>query len=64
MQLIIWTNLGRSLIFLNVTNFGFTSQGIEFDYVGASTEVKRHANFNNTSMVGYATTEKTNSASK
>lgn len=64
MQLIIWTNMGRSLIFNDVTNFGFTTQGIEFDYVGGSTGVARHANFNNTSMVGYATTEKTNSNSK
>lgn len=64
MQLILWTNLGRSLIFENVTNFGFTSQGIEFDYTGASTNVARHANFNNTSMVGYATTETTKSSAK
>lgn len=65
MQLIIWTNMGRSLVFDDVINFGFTSQGIEFDYVGASTNVTRHANFNNTSMVGYATTEeKTKSSAK
>lgn len=64
MQLIIWTNLGRSLIFNDVKNFGFTSQGIEFDYTGGSTGASRHANFNNTSMVGYATTEKTDSSSK
>lgn len=56
--------MGRSLIFNEVTNFGFTTQGIKFDYVGGSTGVARHANFNNTSMVGYATTEKTNSSSK
>lgn len=65
MELIIWTNMGRSLVFENVDNFGFTSQGIEFDYQGASTGKVRHANFNNTSMVGYATTlVKTKSASK
>lgn len=64
MQLIIWTNMGRSLIFENVTNFGFTSQGIEFDYVGASTDVERHANFNNTSMAGYATTEEISASSR
>lgn len=64
MELIIWTNLGRSLLFTDVTNFGFTSQGIEFDYVGGSTGVKRHANFNNTSMVGYATTKKTKASAK
>lgn len=64
MELVIWTNMGRSLVFENVTNFGFTTQGIEFDYVGASTGKTRHANFNNTSMVGYATTEKTKSSAK
>lgn len=64
MQLIIWTNMGRSLMFENVTNFSFHSQGIEFDYTGASTGVVRHANLNNTSMVGYATTNKTQSSSK
>lgn len=64
MQLIIWTNLGRSLMFENVTNFNFHSQGFEFDYVGASTGAARHANFNNTCVAGYATTEKTKSSSK
>ena len=64
MQLIIWTNMARSLMFEDVTNFSFTSQGIEFDYLGASTGVARHANLNNTSMVGYATTRKTESSSR
>lgn len=64
MQLIIWTNLGRSLMFENVTNFNFHSQGFEFDYVGASTGTQRHANFNNTCVAGYATTDKTASSSK
>lgn len=65
MQLIIWTNMCRSLMFNDVTNFSFHSQGIEFDYVGGSTGVARHANLNNMSMVGYATTDiKTNPSSK
>lgn len=64
MKLVVWTNMGRSLVFENVTNFGYTTQGIEFDYVGASTGESRHANFNNTSMVGYATSEKVSSSSK
>lgn len=65
MQLIIWTNMGRSLLFENVSNFGFHSQGFEFDYVGASTGKARHANFNNTCVAGYATTdEKTASSSR
>mgnify|MGYP000888433305 CR=1 FL=1 len=65
MQLIIWTNMGRSLLFNDVTNFNFYSQGFEFDYTGGSTGIARHANFNNTCVAGYATTDiKTNSSSK
>lgn len=64
MELIIWTQMGRSLMFYDVTNFNFHSQGFEFDYVGASTNVARHANFNNTSVAGYATTDKVKSGSK
>lgn len=57
MTLIVWTNMGRSLMFEDVNNFNFHSQGFEFDYYGASTGIKRHANFNNTSVAGYATTD-------
>lgn len=56
--------MGRSLMFRNVTNFNFHSQGFEFDYVSESTGTKRHANFNNTSVAGYASTDKTASTSK
>ena len=56
MELIVWTNMGRSLIFKNVTNFSFHTQGFEFDYFGVSTKKNRHANFNNTSVSGYALT--------
>lgn len=61
MELIIWTNLGRSLLFKNVTNLNYHTQGIEFDYEGVSTGAKRHANLNNTCMVGYATSDKVDS---
>ena len=64
MQLIIWTNLGRSLMFEQVTNFSFHTQGFEFDYVGGSTGVSRHANFNNTCVAGYAFPENIKSSSK
>jgi hypothetical protein len=64
MQLVIWTTFARSLVFNDVTNFNYHSQGIEFDYVGGSTGVKRHANFNNTAMAGYATTDKIESVAK
>jgi len=53
-EILIWTNMTRTLMFKNVTNFNFHSQGFEFDYAGISTGKKRHANFNNTSVVGYA----------
>lgn len=57
MELIIWTNLGRTLMFKNVSNFNYHTQGFEFGYVGVSTGKKRRANFNNTSVSGYAMTE-------
>lgn len=64
MELVIWTQMGRSLMFKNVTNFNYHSQGFEFDYEGESTGVTRHANFNNTSVAGFATTDKIASTSK
>lgn len=64
MQLIIWTQMARSLVFYNVTNFTFHSQGFEFDYISMTTDEAKHANFNNTSVAGYATTKKTQSSSK
>jgi DUF2075 family protein len=56
-EILIWTNMGRTLFFKNVTNFKYHTQGFEFDYQGVSTGKKRHANFNNTSVVGYALTD-------
>ena len=56
MELIVWTNMGRSLMFKGVTNFSFHTQGFEFDYEGVSTNTRRHANFNNTCVAGYALT--------
>ena len=43
-------------MFKGVTNFSFHTQGFEFDYEGVSTNTKRHANFNNTCVAGYALT--------
>jgi len=62
-ELIVWTNMGRSLIFKNVLNFNFHTQGFEFDYFGVSTGKQRHANFNNTSVSGYALTDTNETAS-
>jgi len=56
--------MGRSLIFKNVENFGFHTQGFEFDYRGESTGVNRHANFNNTCVAGYAMAESVDSSCK
>ena len=56
-EIVIWTNMGRSLMFKNVTMFKYHTQGFEFNYVGDSTGVSRHANFNNTSVVGFAITD-------
>jgi hypothetical protein len=53
-EILIWTNMGRTLFFKNVINFKYHTQGFEFDYKGVSTGKNRHANFNNTSVVGYA----------
>lgn len=64
MQLVVWTNMGRSLMFEDVKNFSFHSQGFEFDYLGGSTGVHRHANFNNTCVAGYAFPEQVSSSSK
>jgi len=65
MEVIVYTNMGRTYMFKNVQNFAFYTQGFEFDYEGASTGVVRHANFNNTCVAGYATTKnKTESASR
>lgn len=56
--------MGRTYVFENVSNFGFYAQGFEFDYEGASTGLTQHANFNNTCVAGYATTEKVQSSAK
>jgi len=61
-ELIVWTNMGRSLIFKNVVNLQFHTQGFEFDYYGVSTNKYRHANFN-TSVSGYALTGDSTEAS-
>jgi len=62
MELIVYTNMGRTYSFKGVKNFRFTTQGFEFDYHGVSTGVDRHANFNNTCVCGYAMSEEVDSS--
>lgn len=57
MNIIIFTNMGRTFHFKDVSNLEHTTQGIRFIYVGVSTGVERVVEFNNTSMAGYAVSE-------
>jgi len=57
-ELIVFTNTGATFKFGNVENFEYTTKGFKFQYLGVSTGVKRTANFDNTSTVGYAITQK------
>ena len=54
MEIIVFTNSGKTYSFKNVTNLILTTQGFEFDYTGIATGVTRHAVFNYTSVAGYA----------
>lgn len=54
MEIIIFTNTGQSLTFKNVANFKHSTQGFSFKYTGVSTGVTRKAEFNYTSVAGYA----------
>lgn len=54
MELIIFTTMGRTFKFVNVESFEPTTQGFKFTYTGVATGVTRNAEFNNTSVAGYA----------
>lgn len=54
MEIIVYTNAGATYKFENVSNFQYTTNGFKFEYVGASTGVKRTIEFNNTSTAGFA----------
>ena len=54
MEIIVFTNTGKSYTFKNVSNFNHTTQGFSFEYTGVTTEVTRKAEFNFTSVAGYA----------
>ena len=54
MELIIFTNAGKTFMFSNISNFRHTTQGFKFDYIGLSTSKERTAEFNYASVAGYA----------
>ncbi|BCK48614.1 MULTISPECIES: hypothetical protein [Streptococcus] len=54
MELIIFTNAGKTFMFRNVLDFEYTTQGFKFKYKGISTGKERTAEFNYTSVAGYA----------
>lgn len=54
MELVIFTNTGKTYIFYDVENFKPTTDGFAFDYTGKATGQKRHAQFSYTSVSGYA----------
>ena len=56
LEIIVFTNTGKTYNFKNVTNLIPTTQGFEFDYTGIATGVTRHTVFNYTSVAGYAIT--------
>ena len=53
-ELIVFTNNGKTFSFSGVENFQHTTQGFKFDYQGISSGKKRTAEFNYTSVSGYA----------
>lgn len=57
MNVVVFTNMGRTYQFEDVTEFKHSTQGFSFWYMGVSTGVKRYANFNNTCVAGYALSE-------
>ena len=54
MELVIFTNTGKTYNFNGVENFKPTTDGFSFDYIGKATGVKRYAQFSYTSVSGYA----------
>ena len=55
MELIVFTNTGKTYLFKNVENFVPTTKGFKFQYKGVATGETRQAEFNYTSVAGYAT---------
>lgn len=53
-ECIVFTNSGHTYHFKNVTDFVPTTTGFSFTYTGVATGVTRKANFEYTSVAGYA----------
>lgn len=54
MEIIVFTNTGKTYSFKNVDHLIPTTQGFQFEYTGVATGVTRRAEFNYTSVAGYA----------
>lgn len=54
LEIIVFTNEGKTYHFSNVEDLTHTTQGFEFDYTGVATGVTRRAVFNYASVAGYA----------
>lgn len=54
MEIIVFTNTGKTYNFKGVENFMPTTQGFKFEYTGVATGVTRQVEFNYTSVAGYA----------
>lgn len=57
MELMVYTNEGKTYHFKDVTDFAHTTQGFSFVHIGVSTGVKRTTVFNYTCVAGYSIAE-------
>lgn len=53
MEIIVFTTMGITYHFKNVSEFKPTTNGFSFKYVGVATGVERSACFNNIGVAGY-----------
>ncbi|KRN29222.1 hypothetical protein IV38_GL000102 [Lactobacillus selangorensis] len=55
--LAIWMESGKTLQFIDVTDFNDNATTVEFSYFGQRSQEKRHAIFRKNMIAGYAVTE-------
>lgn len=60
MEVIVFTIMGITYHFKNVSEFTPTTNGFKFKYTGIATGVTRTIEFNNLSTVGYSINEMEN----
>lgn len=53
-NIIVFATSGKTFEFSQVTDFLPTTQGFKFNYTGKATGITRRAEFNYTSVAGYA----------